>query len=78
MAGIWLFLLGLSRFLTGRFSPVEIALILVIGVACLVGLAATRRVGHTPLRRSFPTMVIAAGLQSFALWLSYQPVIIGN
>ena len=78
MAGIWLFLLGLSRFLTGRFSPTEIVLTLVIGVACLVGLSAGARAGSMPLNRKLPTIVLAAGLQSLALWLSYQPIVIGR
>jgi hypothetical protein len=78
MAGIWLFLLGLSRFLTGRFSPTEIFLTLVIGVACLVGLSASGRAGSVPLIKRLPTMMLAAGLQSLALWLSYQPIVIGR
>lgn len=78
MAAIWLFLLGLSRFLTGRFSPTEIFLTLVIGVACLTGLSASGRAGTTPLTRRLPTIVLAAGLQSVALWLSYQPIVIGR
>ena len=78
MAAIWLFLLGLSRFLTGRFSPAEIFLTLVIGVACLNGLSASRRAGSLPLTMSLPTIVLAAGLQSLALWFSYQPIVIGR
>jgi len=39
MVFIWLFLLGWARILTGHFSPTEIAMTLVIGVACVVGLA---------------------------------------
>lgn len=78
MAGIWLFLLGLSRFLTGRFSPREVVLTLVIGGACLVGLSATGRAGTTPLTMRLSTIVLAAGLQSLALWLSYQPIVTGR
>src|SRR5262249_11750527 len=78
MSGIWLFLLGLSRFLTGRFSPIEILLTLVIGVACLAGLIASRRAGSIPLTVRVPIVIISAGLQSLALWLSYQPIITGR
>jgi len=78
MAGIWLFLLGLSRFLTGTFSPTEIFLTLFIGLACLTGLSAHARSGNLPLRTSVPTIVLAAGLQALALWLSYRPTIIGR
>jgi hypothetical protein len=78
MSGIWLFLLGLSRFLTGRFSPTEILLTGVIGMACLGGLLASRRAETIPLRTRPPTILFAAGLQSLALWLSYQPIITGR
>jgi hypothetical protein len=78
MSGIWLFLLGLSRFLTGRFSPTEILLTIVIGLACLAGLSASRRTETIPLRTRLATILFAAGLQSLALWLSYQPMITGR
>ena len=38
MVFIWLFLLGWARVLSGHFSPVEIAMTLVIGVACVAGI----------------------------------------
>src|SRR4030095_956130 len=75
MSGIWLFLLGLSRFLTGRFSPTEVILTIVIVVACLTGLSMSRRAETIPLTTRLATIMFAAGLQSFALWLSYQPII---
>jgi hypothetical protein len=78
MAGIWLFLLGLSRFLSGRFSKAEILLTIVIGVACVAGLSASGRVGTVPLIKRLPAIVLAAGLQSLALWVSYQPVVSGR
>ena len=78
MTGIWLFLLGLSRFLSGRFAPTEILLTLVIGVACLVGLSASVRAGTMPFAMRLPTIVLAAALQSLALWLSYQPTVMGR
>jgi hypothetical protein len=78
MSGIWLFLLGLSRFLTGRFSPLEIFLTIVIGVACLAGLAASRWAETIPLRTRLATILLAAGLQSLALWFSYQPIVRGR
>ena len=78
MSGIWLFVLGLSRFLTGRFSPTEILLTVIIGVACLAGLSGGRRAETIPLRMRLLTIMFAAGLQSLALWLSYQPIIRGR
>jgi hypothetical protein len=38
MIFIWLFLLGWARIVTGLFSPVEVAMTLVIGVACVLGI----------------------------------------
>lgn len=38
MGNIWSFLLGLPHFLSGTFSPIEIAMTLVVGVASLLGL----------------------------------------
>jgi len=78
MVGIWLFLLGLSRFLTGTFSPTEITLTVVIGVASLVGLAANGRTGGLSLTTRVPAAVVAAGLQALALWFSYQPIVTGR
>jgi hypothetical protein len=78
MVGIWLFLLGMSRFLTGTFSPTEILLTLIIGVACMAGLSASGRAGTIPLTTRVSVVVLAAGLQSLALWFSYQPIVIGR
>ena len=38
MVFIWLFLLGWARLVSGHFSPIEIAMTLVIGIACLAGI----------------------------------------
>ena len=38
MTFIWLFLLGWSRVISGHFSPVEIAMTVVIGTSALIGL----------------------------------------
>jgi len=40
---IWLFLLGWARIVTGRFFPTEIAMTIVIGVACVIGLMVSFR-----------------------------------
>jgi len=76
MGAIWLFLLGISHFLSGRFSPTEILLTVVIGMASLVGLIAAyrRREGGTIIT-AILTIILSSGLQSFALWLSYQPIV---
>src|SRR5262245_59405678 len=43
MVLIWLFLLGIARVVSGRFSPTEVAMTIVIGVGCVSGLAALGR-----------------------------------
>jgi hypothetical protein len=78
MGGIWLFLLGMSRFLTGTFSPTEILLTLIIGAACIAGLSASGRAATIPLTTTISAVVLAAALQSLALWFSYQPIITGR
>jgi hypothetical protein len=79
MGGIWLFLLGLSRFLSGTFSRTEVALTCVIGIACLAGLVVANSKGThlSPITRVL-VVLMAAGLQCLALWFSYQPFIIGR
>src|ERR1035438_1352317 len=43
MVFIWLFLLGWARVFTGHYSPIEIAMTLVVGVACLAGIGSSLR-----------------------------------
>jgi hypothetical protein len=74
MVGIWLFLLGLARLITGHYSPGEILLTVLIGISSLAG-------GGASLRSTVPAGwrgALAAGvgfalLQVGALWLSLQP-----
>jgi len=74
MSLIWAFLLGLAQVVTGTFSPVEIALTVVIGVASLVGFVAACRARPLP---AWPArvagFVVAAALQVGAMWLSLRP-----
>lgn len=73
---IWLFLLGWARLLSGRFTPVEIILTLVIGASCIAGL----RIGfrwRTSLSwsKASSTAAIFAILQVAALRISFLPSI---
>lgn len=43
MIVIWLFLLGWARIVTGHFSPVEIAMTIIIGAASLMGIVTSLR-----------------------------------
>jgi hypothetical protein len=73
---IWLYLLDLARVITGQFSPAEIGLTVVIGIACVVGLGATAR---EPTRSQWWAGVAAfllfGALQVGAMWLSLQPAL---
>jgi len=73
---IWLFLLGLASVVTGRFSPAEVGLTVVIGMACVAGLGATARAPTRSHWRSGVTALLSFGaLQVGAMWLSLQPAL---
>lgn len=73
---IWLFLLGWARIVTGHFSPVEIAMTLVIGIACVIGLtvAVRWRTSVKPLA-ALGVAVLFAALQVAAFRISLIPYI---
>jgi hypothetical protein len=74
MGAIWLFLLGIARIFSGTFTRAEVILTIVIGVASMLGLAATRRHGSTASWVGRASVVIAFALMQFAaLWVSVQP-----
>jgi hypothetical protein len=73
---IWLFLLGWARIVTGHYSPVEIAMTLIIGVACLAGIFVSLR-WRTAVRPAAAWSVLAllAALQVLAFRISLIPYI---
>jgi hypothetical protein len=76
MVAIWLFLLGLARIVSGTFSPTEVAMTLIVGMASLVGIikGASVRSGV----RAWPaavTALLTAVLQLVAFRLSLLPMI---
>ena len=76
MVLVWLYLLGLSRMVTGRFTTAEIILTIVIGVSCMVGLVAAFRTSIRPrLVAGIFSFLLFLGLQIGALWLSVRPAI---
>ena len=74
MVGIWLFLLGLARIITGHYSPAEVLLTVLIAVSSLTGGAASLR-STVPVgwRRALAAGVGLALFQVGAMWLSLQP-----
>jgi hypothetical protein len=70
---IWLYLLGLANVITGRFTLVEVILTIVIGLACVAGLAVT--VGRPVRWSGLFACVMSGALQVGAMWLSLQPAL---
>jgi hypothetical protein len=76
MTFIWLFLLGWARILTGHFSPVEIAMTLVVGVACVIGIGVSFRWPTAVSRGQAAGSIALLGiLQLVALRVSLIPYI---
>ena len=74
MGAIWLFLLGLARILMGTFTPIEVTLTIIIGVASMAGLATTWRRGTAASWGvRVVTVLTFAAMQFGALLLSVQP-----
>jgi hypothetical protein len=76
MLGIWLYLLGVARIITGRFSPVEVVLTILVGLSCVVGLVAV--LSAPPRPRRVLRLVVALGfaaLQVAAMWFSLRPLL---
>ena len=76
MIFIWLFLLGWAHFLSGHFSPVEIAMTVVVGAASILGIATSLRwkTAIGPVRAA-ATLLLLALLQVAALRISFTPYI---
>jgi hypothetical protein len=74
MLGIWVTLLGIAKVFSGRFTTVEIALTIGIGVFCVAGLLSSfwtsSRVG---LAMRAVVFIAFGALQFVAVWLSLRP-----
>ncbi len=76
MSFIWLFLLGWARIVHGTFSPTEIAMTLIVGVASVVGLISCFRIKTTTSGiKSVLLFLLFAGLQLLTFRLSLLPAI---
>jgi hypothetical protein len=76
MTLIWLFLLGWARILTGHFSPVEIAMTIIVGIACLAGLTISLR-WRTKVRplAAIGVTALFGAMQILAMRISLIPYI---
>lgn len=74
MTLIWLFLLGWAHVFTGHFSPTEIALTVVVGVACAIGIVVSLQQTTAVSRSKAAFSVALLGiLQLAALRISFLP-----
>src|SRR5208282_1950882 len=76
MTSIWLFLLGWAQIISGTFSPTEIAMTLIVGLASVIGLVTAVRIRSAV--RALPATVVVllvALLQLVALRISFLPQI---
>jgi len=74
MALIWLFLLGLARVISGTFSPIEIAMTIVVGACAIVIIAQALRM-RSPMNATSAAgiLLLALMLQLVALRVSFLP-----
>jgi hypothetical protein len=76
MTLIWLYLLGLSKLMSGHFSPLEIAMTITVGAASIAGI-----ISFAPFRKSLPAPTAAAfivallAIQFVCLRISFLPSI---
>jgi hypothetical protein len=73
MTLIWLFLLDIARFVTGRFTVVEVILTILIGLSGILGIVTVIR--YRPKAQLVTGVLIFAlfaTLQIIAMWLSFK------
>ena len=74
MVIIWLYLLGVASLVSGDFTPLEIAMTLVVGAASMVGLAgAARLLRSLPVSIAVGLFVLSAAVQWECFRLSFLP-----
>lgn len=72
MVFIWLFLLGWARIITGHFSPIEVAMTLVVGAACAIGIGVSfQRSTAVSRGKAAGAAILLALLQMAALRISF-------
>jgi hypothetical protein len=73
---IWLFLLGYAKVITGHYSPIEIAMTIIVGVAALAGIVSCLRWrSGVGMLKAAIVLIVMTGLQVGAIALSTKPAI---
>ena len=76
MTLIWLFLLGIAHVVSGTFTPIEIAMTIVVGLASLVGIALFARLkSNLSAAAAAGLFVLFGALQFVCFRLSLLPAI---
>ena len=76
MALIWLYLLGMSNILSGHFTPLEIAMTLIVGIASVAGIVTFFRFrSYLSAWGSTSIFVVLAAAQFACFRLSFLPAI---
>ena len=76
MINVWFFLLGWPHIFSGTFSPTEIAMTLIVGLASAVGIGiAVRLKSEVRAWSAILVFLLVAALQLLALRLSFLPPI---
>ena len=74
MINIWFLLLGLPHLLSGSFTPIEIVLTIIIGVACMFGIVRGIRIRTAvPISRGFGLAAVLLVIQLLCLRASFLP-----
>jgi hypothetical protein len=76
MVFIWLYLLGIAHIISGHFSPIEIAMTIIVGLASLTGIGLFARFKpHLSAARGVITFTAIAAAQYGCFVLSFSPSI---
>lgn len=76
MTLIWLYLLGVSHLVNGHFSPLEIAMTVIVGATSLIGIGAFWRLkSRLPALQAIVLFVVFAAFQFACLRISLLPSI---
>ena len=70
MVAIWMFLLHLPTFVNGHFSPVEIAMTIVCGIASVAGIVAALKTRAVPLGTAVALFFAGAAAEFACFWIS--------
>lgn len=76
MTIIWLYLLGITHIINGHFSPIEIAMTVIVGAACLIGIGSfTHFKSRLSPAKALVILVVVAAAQYGCFVISFSPSI---